>query len=98
MATHTTPADVRSRATSAAPAGATTAIARGAEIQIAALDAALSGVNQMAASLRETAGQAESVSAAAEELASSVTEVAASIEQVTGNATNLASGSNQTAA
>ena len=39
-------------------------------------------MNEMAASLKETAGQAESVAASADELVSSVNELAASIEQV----------------
>ncbi len=54
-------------------------------------------VNQMAVSLKETAGLAESVAGSAEELASSVNEMAASIEQVTGSAANLAATANQTA-
>ena len=41
-------------------------VSDGAEAQIRSLDGALSGLNQMAASLKETAGQAESLSASAE--------------------------------
>src|SRR6188472_4458140 len=51
-------------------------------------------VNQMAVSLKETAGFAESVAGSAEELASSVNEMAASIEQVTGSAASLAATAN----
>ena len=43
-------------------------VAEGAAVQISAVDGVLSGLNEMSASLRETAGQAESVAASAEEL------------------------------
>ena len=73
-------------------------VATGAESQAQALDSAVSVVNEMAASLKETAGLAESVAASTEELASTVNEVAASIEQITGNSTQVAATVNETAA
>lgn len=65
-------------------------VSAGAESQIRSLDGALGGVNLLAASLKETATQADSVSGSTEELVSSVNEVAASIEQITGGADSLA--------
>jgi methyl-accepting chemotaxis protein len=44
------------------------AVFEGAETQIRSLDEAVAGINQIAASLRETAQQTESVSESAEEL------------------------------
>ena len=52
----------------------------------------------MAASLDETAGQAEAIAASTEQLVSSVNEMAASIEQVTANTASLASSATETAA
>lgn len=47
-------------------------VSEGAGTQLAAIESALTGLNEMSASLKETAGQAESVAVSAEELASSV--------------------------
>src|SRR5436190_19492872 len=60
-------------------------VSAGAEAQIRSLDSALSGLNEMSASLKETASQAESVVASTDSLNSSISEVAASVEQVTRN-------------
>lgn len=54
----------------AALARMTEEVSDGADTQIRSLDEALSGVNEMAASLRETAAQAESVALSSEELVS----------------------------
>ena len=72
-------------------------VSQGAETQVRSLDDALSGLNQMTTSLKETASQAESVSSSTESLVSSINEVAASIEQVTANVTGLAGFIQQTA-
>src|SRR5687768_17377172 len=60
-------------------------VSEGAGLQLSSLDSALNGLNEMSASLRETATQADSLAGSAEELSSSVNEMAASIEQVTAN-------------
>src|SRR5215510_5395165 len=54
-------------------------VAEGAEEQTRALDRSLSSLNEIGASLKETAQQAESVSVSAEALVSSANEMAASI-------------------
>src|SRR5262245_31387496 len=64
-------------------------VSAGADDQVRSLENALSGVNQMAASLRETAGQAQSVSQSTESIVSSINETAASVEQVTKNSESL---------
>src|SRR5262245_32103080 len=69
----------------------------GADIQVQALDNALSGLNEMTASLRETASQAESVAGSTDSLVSSINEVSASIEQVTQSSESLAGFIRQTA-
>src|SRR5215212_2182266 len=71
-------------------------VSEGADSQIRSLDGTLSGLNEMVASLKETAGQADSVAASAEELLSSVNEMAASIEQVTANTVSLAASVGET--
>jgi len=73
------------------------AVSDGADVQIRALDEAVSGVNQMAASLKETASQAESVGTSTEQLVSSVNELSVSLEQVSANMAGLASAADQTA-
>ena len=60
-------------------------VAHGATSQVRSLDDALTGLNQMSASLGETAGQAETIATATDQLVSAVTEVSASIDQVTAN-------------
>ena len=65
-------------------------VSQGADVQVRSLDAALSGVNELSASLKETATQAESVAGATEILVSSINEVAASIEQVATSTDTLA--------
>src|SRR6187401_95528 len=72
-------------------------VSAGADAQARSLDTALSGLNQITASLKETAGQAETVSGSTDGLLSSINEVAASIEQVTRNSENLATFITQTA-
>ena len=72
-------------------------VSQGAETQVRSLDDALSGLNQMTTSLKETASQAESISGSTDSLVSSINEVAASIEQVTANVTGLAGFIQQTA-
>src|SRR6185503_16765120 len=61
-------------------------VSEGADTQVRSIDSALSGLNEMSASLRETATQADVVTASTDGLVSSIAEVAASIEQVTRNA------------
>src|SRR5262245_7120381 len=61
-------------------------VSEGADTQVRSIDSALSGLHQMSASLRETATQADSVTASTDGLVGSIAEVAASIEQVTRNA------------
>src|SRR5262245_50288811 len=56
-------------------------VAEGAEEQTRALDRALNSMNEVGASLKETAQQAESISVSSEALVSSTNEMAASIEQ-----------------
>ena len=73
-------------------------VAEGADVQVRTLERTVVGVNEMAASLKETAGQADSVAVSTEELLSSVNEMAASIEQVTANTTSLSVSVAQTAA
>src|SRR5262245_58135135 len=72
-------------------------VSAGADVQVQSLDSALSGLNQMTASLKETAGQAESVASSTDSLTSSITEVAASIEQVTKSTNGLAADMRSTA-
>ena len=72
-------------------------VSQGAETQVRSLDDALSGLNEMTTSLKETASQAESISGSTDGLVSSINEVAASIEQVTANVTGLAGFIQQTA-
>jgi methyl-accepting chemotaxis protein len=69
----------------------------GAEAQAGTLDRATGVLNEMAASLKETASQATSVTVSAEELASAVAETAASIEQVTSNTASLSEAITRTA-
>src|SRR5262249_59677067 len=69
------PAVIRSRAEQVTESASDIAriadeVSAGADSQIRSLDDALSNVNQMAASLRETAGQAESVTRSSETLPS----------------------------
>ena len=64
-------------------------VSDGAELQTRSLDEALSGVNEMSASLKETATQSASVSTSAEQFVNSITEMTASIEQVTVNVRSL---------
>ncbi len=73
-------------------------VASGAEIQLRALDDAVSAVNEMSASLKETNAQADSIAASAEELVAAINEIGASIEQVTSNTGSLAAPVAQTAA
>ena len=73
------------------------AVFEGAAAQIRSLDEVVSGVNQMATSLRETASQAESAATSTEQLVSSVNEVSVSIEQVAANAASLATSVTETA-
>src|SRR5687767_16040585 len=47
-------------------------VAAGSESQIRSLDSAVAGVTEVAASLKQTAGQADSVAVSAEQLLSSV--------------------------
>src|SRR5512138_3801636 len=75
----------------------TDAVSAGADEQVQSLDTALSGLNQMTVSLRETATQAGAVTASTDNLASSINEVAASIEQVTSSSERLAGLVRQTA-
>src|SRR4030095_5462337 len=74
------------------------AVFEGAEIQVRSLDEAVTGVNQMATSLKQTASQADSISVSSDELVSSVNELAVSIEQVTANTASLAASVNEAAA
>ena len=64
-------------------------VSDGADAQMRSVDSALSGVNQLSASLKETATQAEVVTASTESLVSSINEVAASIEEVTAASARL---------
>ena len=73
-------------------------VSAGAEEQRQSLDDALTGMNEMAASLGETATQAAAVSSSAEQIASSMNELAASVEQISANTTNLAGSIGETAA
>jgi uncharacterized phage infection (PIP) family protein YhgE len=73
-------------------------VAEGADVQMRSLESALSGVNELSASLKETSTQAGAVSASTESLVSSINEVAASIEQVTANTDTLATGIREVAA
>src|SRR4030095_13680577 len=69
----------------------------GSEAQVRTLDRATGVLNEMAASLKETAQQATSVTTSAEELASAVAESAASVEQVTSNTAHLSEAITRTA-
>src|SRR5215213_1938145 len=60
-------------------------VSEGADTQMRSVEGAVSGLNQLSASLKETATQAEAVSVSTETLVSSINQVAASIEQVTTN-------------
>ena len=73
-------------------------VAEGAETQGRNLDLTLTEVNQIAASLAETAKQADLVTASADGLLSSINEMAASVEQVSANALSLSSSVAETAA
>src|SRR5512145_3443324 len=73
-------------------------MSEGADAQVRSLDSALSGLNEMTASLKETATQAGVVAVSTEGLVSSITEMAASIEQVTKNSESFATLVRQTAA
>ena len=75
------------------------AVFDGAEAQLRSLDDAVTGVNQMAASLKRdgVAGRIGRPSST-EELVSSVNELAASIEQVSANTASLAASVTETAA
>jgi len=64
-------------------------VSQGADLQVRSLDSALSGINELSASLKETATQAEAASTATDALVSSVNEVAASIEQVASSTDSL---------
>ena len=66
-------------------------VAQGATSQLGSLDAALAEMNDVVASLIDTAGQAESATNSSEGMVSSVNEIAASIEQVSANTTSLSS-------
>src|SRR5688572_25154396 len=68
------------------------------ESQRQILAEAADGTMRIADSLRQTASQAESVSASGEELASAVNQLAASTEQMAGSAASLASSIAQTGA
>jgi len=72
-------------------------VSAGADVQVQSLESALSGLNEMTSSLKETATQAASVTVSADSLASSINEVAASIEQVTKNTDSLAGFARSTA-
>ncbi len=72
-------------------------VSESSDAQMRSVESALSGVNELSLSLRETASQAESVSASTESLVSSINEVAASIEQVTSGTDTLASAVRQVA-
>src|SRR6185503_4087541 len=73
-------------------------VAEGADVQMRSVDHALGGVNQLSASLKETATQADGVASSTESLVSSINEVAASIEQVTVGTDTLAGAIQQVAA
>src|SRR5688572_29280091 len=62
----------------------------GLDVQNRTLEEATTETNKMAASLKETAGQAQSVATAAEQIVSSTNEIAASVEQVTANISQVA--------
>ncbi|HET9467565.1 MAG TPA: hypothetical protein VFO48_04095, partial [Vicinamibacterales bacterium] len=73
-------------------------VAQGSVAQLGTLDEALGDMNEIVASLGETAIQAESATNSSEALVSSVNEIAASIEQVSANTASLSSSIGQTAA
>src|SRR5262249_53705050 len=73
------------------------AVYEGAETQIRSLDEAFSTVNQMTASLKETAQQAESIGVSPGELAAAPGGLWGRTEQVTGNPASLAAAVAQTA-
>ena len=73
-------------------------VARARRRSCGSLDAALSDMNDVVASLIDTAGQAESATNSSEGMVSSVNEIAASIEQVSANTASLSSSIAQTAA
>ena len=73
-------------------------IGDGLDLQNRTLEEATSETNKMAASLKETAGQAQSVATATDQIVSSINEVAASVEQVTANVAQVASAATQTTA
>jgi len=72
-------------------------VSQGADVQMRSLDNALSGLNQMTVSLKDTAAQAGSVATSTENLVSAINEIAASIEQVTRSSESLTSFVKQTA-
>ena len=59
-------------------------VTKGADTQNRSLDGSVSTANELSASLKETASQAQSLTVSADELMSTITEVGASIEQITG--------------
>src|SRR4029453_895926 len=69
--------------TAGALARVTDQVAEGAEEQTRALDRSLSSLNEVGASLKETAQQVENISVSAEELVSSTNKMRAPIEQGT---------------
>src|SRR5262245_21990130 len=73
-------------------------VAQGATVQLGSLDGALGEMNEVVASLLDTAAQAESATNSSESLVSSVNEIAASIEQVSANTTSLSASVAQSAA
>src|SRR6185369_4353365 len=70
-------------------------IADRADIQKPALLRTTSRASDMAASLKETAEQTESLTSSSQEMSSSVNEIAASIEQVTANTNQIATAATQ---
>jgi methyl-accepting chemotaxis protein len=73
-------------------------MAGGALLQVRGLGGAVEDMNEIVASLSETAAQAESARTSSDGLTSSVNELAASIEQVSANTNSLASSVAETAA
>src|SRR5215216_3839985 len=72
-------------------------MAGGALLQVRGLESATDDMNEIVASLSETASQAESARMSSDGLVSSVNEIAASIEQVSANTNSLASSVAETA-
>src|SRR5215472_1648790 len=78
-------------------AGIANLLNEGVGTQENSLETALSAANEIAASLKESANQSESLASSSEQLASSTAEVAASLTQVSGNTSQAASAVSQTA-